>query len=525
MMVRIASLWCPRTGSRQLILSVAQTLLLSAFVLGFTGSALAQDEAASEMAVEIADETAERVMEDAGVDDAVMNKAEAAVEDGEQAAPAEETTEQVAEEAATEEAAAETKPAPKKSTEVDPNAFAGPPADREPADLETAKLIRMGRSMDQDNRINTRINRYINAAIEKQEEDGPEASLKLLARLNPKRLNRMERASVARIAASLHYSMGDTEAAIRSFKEAIGEETLPIDQETDMRFNIAQLRASKHQWDEAIEALYEWFRWAEEDKPIPYYLLGIANFQLKRPDMAIVNTEKAIEVAKKVKEPWLQLLAALYVQKQNYLKAVPVLERLVLEFPKKQYWVQLGLIYGALDNYRTSLAVQQVAYSQGFLTDDKDLRRLARSYLYADLPYPAAQVLDKGIADGIIEHDSKGLELLANSWIASREYEKSMPPLIEAAEIADNGDLYVRLGQVNLQREEWKAAADSLEKAIEKGELTNPGNAKLLLGIAYYNSGESFRSKRWFIEAMEYDKTRSDGKKWIDHIENEANQE
>ena len=36
-----------------------------------------------------------------------------------------------------------------------------------------------------------------------------------------------------------------------------------------------------------------------------------------------------------------------------------MLEELVLRFPKKIYWVQLSLIYGALEKYPASLAVQQ----------------------------------------------------------------------------------------------------------------------------------------------------------------------
>ena len=47
------------------------------------------------------------------------------------------------------------------------------------------------------------------------------------------------------------------------------------------------------------------------------------------------------------KEAWLQLLAALYVRKSDYASATPVLEELVLRFPKKAYWVQLSLIYGS----------------------------------------------------------------------------------------------------------------------------------------------------------------------------------
>jgi tetratricopeptide (TPR) repeat protein len=310
---------------------------------------------------------------------------------------------------------------------------------------------------------------------------------------------------------------------IDAFRRSLREETLPLDAEAMMRFQIAQLQAGKYRWQAAIDAIYEWFRYAEdEENPLAYYLLGIANFQLGNLDLAIVNTEEALKIAGQPNQGWLQLLAAVYVQKLNYAKAARALEKLVINFPKKQYWVQLGLVYGAMDNYQEQLAVQQVAYQQGFLTEETDLRRLARSYLYADLPYPAARVLESGLADGSIESAAKSLELLANSWIAAREYEKSLPPLVEAATVSPDGNLFVRLGQVFLQRENWAGAAERLEDAREKGGLTNPGNVSLLLGIAYYNNNQLFLAKSSFIDAAEHEKTKEDAERWIDHIETET---
>ncbi len=221
-------------------------------------------------------------------------------------------------------------------------------------------------------------------------------------------------------------------------------------------------------------------------------------------------------------EGWLQLLAALFVQKEDYASAAPVLEELLLRFPKKQYWVQLSLIYGARENYRNSLAVQQFAYMQGMLTEDKELRRLARSYLFQSLPYPAAQVLHKGLEDGTIERDVEVYELLANSWISAREYDKSLEPLRRAAELSEDGNLYLRLGQVYMQREEWGSAAESLRKAIERGGLKNPGNAQLLLGISYYNDKRLAQARSQFARARKHDSTRKAADQWIMHLEKEA---
>jgi tetratricopeptide (TPR) repeat protein len=167
--------------------------------------------------------------------------------------------------------------------------------------------------------------------------------------------------------------------------------------------------------------------------------------------------------------------------------------------------------------------VQQVAYTQGFLTEDKELRRLARSYLYHDLPYQAAEVLAKAIEAGAIEPDTEAYELLANSWIASREYERSLPPLQRAATLSEDGNLYVRLGQVHMQRENWSEASALLEKAVEKGGLKNPGNAELLLGIAYYNGAQIARARSSFVRARQHDSTKKAAARWITHIDTEGN--
>jgi tetratricopeptide (TPR) repeat protein len=297
---------------------------------------------------------------------------------------------------------------------------------------------------------------------------------------------------------------------------------MSVDTDNRIRFNIAQLYATLQQWDKVIPALDEWFRYVQDPQPLAYYLLGISYYQLGQIDLAIANTEIAIDRSEEAPEGWLQLLAALFVQKEDYASATPVLEELVMRFPKKQYWGQLSLIYGARDDYRHSLAVQQVAYLQGLLTEDKELRRLVRSYLYHDLPYPAAKILEKELAAGNIEADPGAYEMLANSWIGAREYDRSLAPLEKAAELSSDGKLLVRLAQVHLQREEWGLAAQRLGEAIEKGGLEKPGAAELLLGIAYYEDQRVESARRAFTRARGFADSRPEAERWITHIDNEA---
>jgi tetratricopeptide (TPR) repeat protein len=389
-----------------------------------------------------------------------------------------------------------------------------------PVDFEKLRVERLVKFNTQ--RTNPRVQRYMKAAGDANEDGEPEKGIALLDKLNPRRLNSKERALVFRYRAVISYGSEDYPGAIEYFEKALAEQVLLVEDDNRIRFGVAQLYVASQQWREAIAALQRWLRYVEVPDPLGHYLLAIAYYQLEEFDPATDHAEKAVDLSPNPSESWLQLLAALYVQKEDYDSATSVLEELVVRFPKKRYWVQLSLIYGARDNYRHSLAVQQIAYSQGFLDEDKELRRLARSYLYHDLPYPAAQVLTEGLEAGTIEADAKAYELLANSWIAAREFEKSLPPLQTAAELSDDGDLYVRLGQVYLQRELWSKAAKPLQMAVEKGGLKDPGNAQLLLGIAYYNGERVGQALSSFVRARQHDSTRTAADNWISHIEKEG---
>ncbi len=397
-----------------------------------------------------------------------------------------------------------------------PPAMAAEP--EEPIDLETLHRERAARATLYP--VRRRISRYLEAATKAVDKGKPQEGRALLEKLDPKRLNRYERALVYRLHAHLAYFAADYTGARENFEKVLAEEVLSVRDDNRIRFNIAQLYATGQQWSEVISALDRWARYVEEPDPFAHYLRAIAYYQLEDLDAALIEAKRAVELSPEPLESWLLILSALHTQKEEYASALPVLEKLVARFPnKKRYWIQLSLIHGALENYPRSLAVLELAYLQGLLTEDKEVRRLARASLHQNLPYPAAQVLEKGLAEGVVPRDSEALELLANSWIAAREYEKSLPPLRQAAELAKNGNLYVRLGQVYMQREAWQEATEVLQQAVAKGDLKDPGNAQLLLGIAFYNDQRVDQARSSFARARQHDSTREAADRWITHLE------
>lgn len=396
---------------------------------------------------------------------------------------------------------------------------------REPVDVQKMDLERQLLQMRDGNRLRPRVSRYLERAQKELDRGQPEEAERLLLRLAEGRLNPLELAQVDRFLGFLAFNAGDSVKAIKFFKQAIDREALQVSVDTGLRFGIAQIYLTLEEWEQALEWFHEGMRYTPEYNPDHLYFMALAHFQTKRFQHAIAFTKKAIEISPPPKEPWLRLLSALYAQDEKYAKSVPVLEELLIRYPSKAYWVQLSLLYAAKNEYDTSLAVQQAAYQQDFLTDSKELMRFARSYLYHDLPYPAAQLLSRELDAGRVERDRESYEMLANSWIAARDYDASLSPLRKAAELAEDGKLYVRLGQVHMQREEWSEAIAMLEQAFRKGGLDKLGQAHLLLGISQLNLERPRDARASFEKARVHEESRAEAERWIEHIEREQSQQ
>jgi tetratricopeptide (TPR) repeat protein len=302
-----------------------------------------------------------------------------------------------------------------------------------------------------------------------------------------KRMTPYERALVNQMLGMTEASQERYTEALVYFEKCLAEEALPNGAIVSTRFTIAQLYMATEEFEKAVQTLEKWLSEVESPNANAYYLLAAAYYQLDQVDKAVGPAETAIRIAKKPKPPWLQLLVGLYYETKQYPKAVKPLETLIMIDPKKAYWTQLSSLYAHLEQEEKSLAVMQLAYAQDYLVKNTDLRALTQLYLYHSLPYRAGLVLEKAREDGFVDEDAAYWEMLANSWLLAREFDRSLEPLRTGAEISEKGDLYARLGQLYLEREQWKDAAKALESAIEKGDLHDEATTHLLLAISLYH--------------------------------------
>jgi tetratricopeptide (TPR) repeat protein len=121
-----------------------------------------------------------------------------------------------------------------------------------------------------------------------------------------------------------------------------------------------------------------------------------------------------------------------------------------------------------------------------------------------------------------VEPDAEAWALLANSLLAARENDMALEPLTRAARLAEDGNTYVRLCQVYMQREQWEDASDAIASAFEKGDLDNPAYAHLLVGITAFQRQNLEGARVAFARALEDGRTREMAQTWIQFVERAA---
>jgi tetratricopeptide (TPR) repeat protein len=355
--------------------------------------------------------------------------------------------------------------------------------------------------------IDAATGKVLNEAIELMNMENYAGALAKINTLKLDRLSPYERSKVEQILFNISYTQEKYADARQHLQNAIDAGGLNEQEVSQARYQFAQLYMTEEKWKEGAAALEDWFKTAQNPNSAAYYLLAVAYYQMDAPAKALVPAKKAVELMDKPQENWIVLLLALYTQQDQYKEAIPLLERLISIAPaKKTYWLQLSSMYGQLEDYPHALAVMQLAYDAGLVTDDSEIRRLADLLLFNDVPYRGATILEKAIADKQVSIDDKLYEKVANCWIAAGEFDKAITPLEKAGDLSSNGDIFVRLGEVQIQRSEWQAAQQALQRGIDKGKLRDTANAQLLMGIALYNEKKYDDAAKWFQQSAKADK-------------------
>lgn len=317
----------------------------------------------------------------------------------------------------------------------------------------------------------------------------------------------------------------DYARALALIEQALSLNALSGPAAEQMRSGMAQMQIAAGQYQKAAAALEPAVRAAEakgqKAGADAYIALGAAYAGLKQFDKALPMIQKAIAATKNPPADWLQLQLAVQCSLGKATECAGAQTQMTSQNPTdKNGWLRLSGLHLRQGDMPRALASMEMAWHQNLLTQPAELQNLAKLYIAAGEPYQAATLLDRWMKDGKLDKSAANWELAGIAWLRAREQEPALAALTQAAQLANRGDLYLQVGQLQADRENWPAAANALTQALQKGGFKiGRGQVFLALGHVYFQQGEKEKAKQAFASAAKQGGSQAAAAQWLAYLD------
>lgn len=305
-----------------------------------------------------------------------------------------------------------------------------------------------------------------------------------------------EQLTIDRMRGAAAQRAGDTQAAINAFESVYASGKLGGAEQAQVAESLAFAYSQAKNWPKTAE-------WAQKAKAAGRNTAELnqlmAYVQAQSGDYAAVARDASAAVAaaeqagRKPAEDDLLRLADAYQRTNNAGGHATALEKLILHYPKKDYWsaylnnVQRKPGFSS----RLSLDVMRLKLANGLITTTEQYMEMAQLALQAGLPDEAKAIVDKGFASGALGTGAEAGRHQRLRDLVLKQQEETKAGLAkaeaEAAAAKDGNDL-VKVGTVYASMGQAGKGATLIEKGIAKGSLKRPEDAKLRLGWAQLQS-------------------------------------
>jgi tetratricopeptide (TPR) repeat protein len=246
----------------------------------------------------------------------------------------------------------------------------------------------------------------------------------------------------------------------------------------------------------------------------------------------VTRAEQAGQIPK---ESWLRIIDDSYYRLTDVEGMEGALRELVRYYHRPQDWRELIDLYSeGVHDERLAFEYRHLMFDLDVLTRPDDYEYLVQEAVEAGVPALARDVLLRAKTNQVFEAPpdrSPGryarLEQLVDRQMPATR--ARLAKLTEDAKTARTGVDDMQAGQNHLSYDEYQQASDALARGIAKGRLDNLDEARVDLGIAYYERGkkhladEAFRAvalnsswhglaELWTLRAEQFDRVSRLGK-------------
>ena len=220
----------------------------------------------------------------------------------------------------------------------------------------------------------------------------------------------------------------------------------------------------------------------------------------------------------------LELLASSYVKTKDAAGQAYALDKLLVYYPKKEYWADAIRRVAGKPGFPDSLQLDVLRLQDataGFSTASQYVA-MAQLALRIGAPAEAKRILDKGYAAGTLGSGPEAAEqkkLRDTATKQAADDEKIFAQNAKTAAAAKDGNGLVSTGYAMVCAGHFDMGLALMEQGIQKGGIDRPNEAKLHLAIAYLAAGQKEKAIAALKSLQGGDSTADLARLWLMHAQ------
>lgn len=312
---------------------------------------------------------------------------------------------------------------------------------------------------------------------------------KLNEALTIENLNAYERSTIYQMMGASYYETNNYAQSISSFENAINAGGLLPNESDSLRVNIAQLLIANGSYAQGAQMLENWINRGGQVKPAHVEMLTQAWVQSDNYSKALPWAKRWFDMASPKERKHFDLLNFLYNNLQMPAQQADIVRQMINRWPEdKTLWDAWASMLANGGREQEAFEVSKMLYLGGAMTSEQDLMKVVQYYSYYDMPYQAAQILEKELNAGRISQSPDKLVQLSDLYRQAREYKRAIPILERAASSSGKAKLYADLGEALYNEGDCVKAEDAFNNAISRG--FDAGKSYMLIGTCRYESAQ-----------------------------------
>ena len=314
-------------------------------------------------------------------------------------------------------------------------------------------------------------------------------------RIGNKTMN--ETFTIERMRLSVASAAGDNEAVIRSAEIIVAVNKLPGKDQLQLIQVLANAYFKANNYAKAVKMYERYISEGGTDSASRQYMIQAKTLSGDSAGAMKATRAEIMEAEKSGRAPSQAALEtyAFGIQKTDKVAYMATLEKLVMFYGKKEYWVNLLNHVERKSDFasRLTMDLYRLKFAIGQITKTSEFMEMAQMSIQDGFPAEALKIIDQGYKVGALGTGTEAarhqrLKDLATKRLAAS---KAAQASAEADALkASDGTALLNLGYAYVTAGEYDKGIDLMEQGIRKDSLKHPDDGTLRLGMAYLMAGK-----------------------------------